>query len=83
MYIYKARRVNEMVSKPKLKLNPKVRDKHLVLDQDKLDQARQILGAKTEREAVEQALDLIVSEEEINRLLKELEGKGTIKKVFK
>ncbi|HIC96722.1 TPA: hypothetical protein EYP12_08915 [Candidatus Bipolaricaulota bacterium] len=61
---------------------PKVRDKHLKLDQEKLDQARKILGAKTEREAVEQALDLIISEEEIDRLLKELEGKGTIKKVF-
>lgn len=60
----------------------KVRDKHLKLDQEKLDCARQILGAKTEREAVEQALDLIISEEEIDRLLQELKGQGTIKKVF-
>jgi len=61
---------------------PKIKDKHLKLNQEMLDQARQILGAKTEREAVEQALDLVISEEEIDRLLKELEGRGTIKKVF-
>jgi len=61
---------------------PKTKDKHLKLNQEKLDQARQILGARTEREAVEQALDLVISEEEIDRLLKELEGRGTIKKVF-
>lgn len=71
-----------MASKRRLDPHPEVRDKHLKLDQEKLDQARQILGAKTEREAVAQALDLIISEEEIDRLLKELEGKGTIKKVF-
>lgn len=71
-----------MASKRNFDPDPKVRDKHLKLDQEKLDQARQILGAKTEREAVEQALDLIISEEELDRLLKELEGKGTIKKVF-
>lgn len=61
---------------------PKIKDKHLKLNQEKLDQARQVLGARTERETVEQALDLVISEEEIDRLLKELEGKGTIKKVF-
>lgn len=71
-----------MVSKHTLDPTPQVRDKHLQLDQEKLDQARHILGAKTEREAVEQALDLVISEEEIDRLLKELKGQGTIKKVF-
>lgn len=72
-----------MASKRTLELAPKVRDKHLKLDQEKLDCARQILGAKTEREAVEGALDLIISEEEIDRLLKELKGQGTLKKVFR
>lgn len=72
-----------MASKRTLELAAKVRDKHLKLDQEKLDQARQILGAKTEREAVEGALDLIISEEEIDRLLKELKGQGALKKVFR
>jgi len=63
-------------------LMPKIKDKHLQLDQGKLDRARQILGAKTERETIENALDMVVSEEEINRLLQECRGKGKIKKVF-
>lgn len=71
-----------MESKHDLNPKAKIQDKHLKLDQEKLDQARQILRAKTDRETVERALDLIISEEEIDRLLKELEGKGTIKKVF-
>lgn len=61
----------------------KIRDKHLKLDQTKLDRARRILGAKTERETVEQALDLLISEEELDRLLEELKGRGTIVKVFR
>jgi hypothetical protein len=71
-----------MAAKRNLGPSLKVRDKHLKLDQEKLDRARKILGARTEREAIEQALGLIISEEEIDRLLKELKGKGTIKKVF-
>jgi len=60
----------------------KVKDKHLKLDQEMLDQARRILGAKTERETVERALDMVVSEARLERLLRELKGKGTLKKVF-
>ncbi|MFQ5796608.1 MAG: hypothetical protein ACE5JP_16385 [Candidatus Bipolaricaulia bacterium] len=68
-----------MASQPK----PKIRDKHLKLDQEKLDEARRILEAKTERETVEQALDLIISEEELDRLLEELKRRGTIRKIFR
>ncbi|MBC7097588.1 type II toxin-antitoxin system VapB family antitoxin [Candidatus Bipolaricaulota bacterium] len=60
----------------------RVKDKHLKLDQEVLDQARRILGAKTERETVERALDMVVSEARLERLLRELKGKGTLKKVF-
>ena len=60
-----------------------LRDKHLKLDQEKLDRARQILGARTERETVERALDLVVSEAELDRLLRELKGKGTLRRVFR
>jgi hypothetical protein len=60
-----------------------MRDKHLKLDQKKLDRAQQALGAKTKQEVIESALDLILNEAELDRLLEQLEGKGTIKKVFR
>lgn len=60
-----------------------IRDKHLQLDQIKLDEARHILGTQTERETVERALDLIISEKELDRVLKQLKRQGTIKKIFR
>mgnify|MGYP001773268937 CR=1 FL=1 len=64
-------------------IEQKIRDKHLKLDQEKLDRVRRLLGAQTERAAIEQALELVLFEEELNRLLQELKGKGTIKKIFR
>ncbi|HXG64444.1 MAG TPA: hypothetical protein VNO70_05010 [Blastocatellia bacterium] len=43
------------------------RNKHVVLDQAKLKQAQQILGARTETETIERALDRVISEDERNR----------------
>jgi len=37
-----------------------VRDKHLKLDQTKIDRAKQILGLKTETETIEKALDIVI-----------------------
>ena len=62
---------------------PAIRDKHLKLDQFKLDRARQLLGAKTERETIENALDLLLAEGDLERLLEQLGKKGTVKKVFR
>ncbi len=39
------------------------RHKHLKLDQSKIDRAKKLLGAKTEQDTIEQALDLVLSEE--------------------
>jgi Arc/MetJ family transcription regulator len=64
------------------KTKAQIRDKRIKLDQAKLDEARRILGVKTERETVEQALDLVIAEEKLNRLLEELKGRGTIQKIF-
>jgi hypothetical protein len=41
------------------------RHKHLKLDQSKIDRAKKLLGAKTEQDTIEQALDLVLSEEPI------------------
>lgn len=59
------------------------RHKHLQLDQDKLDQAKRILGANTETEALDRALGIVVSEAEVDRALKKVRGKGRIRKVFR
>jgi len=57
--------------------------KHLKLDQKKLDKAKAILQVRTESEAVSIALDVIVAEQEIRKAWKEVQGQGTLKKVFK
>jgi hypothetical protein len=41
------------------------RHKHLKLDQAKIDCAKKLLGAKTEQETIERALDLVLGEERI------------------
>lgn len=47
---------------------PKLAHKHFILDQRKLTRARRVLGAKTETETIERALDQILSEDEKNRI---------------
>ena len=41
--------------------------KHLVLDQAKIKKAQKALGAKTETETIERALEIVISEDEQNR----------------
>lgn len=43
------------------------KNKHLILDQTKLKKAQKVLGAKTETEAIERALDSVIDEDERNR----------------
>ena len=62
---------------------PSLRHKHVQLDQGKLNRAREILRAKTETEALGRALDIVVSEAEIDTALKKVRGKGRIRKVFR
>jgi hypothetical protein len=43
------------------------RNKHFVLDADKIKRAQRVLGTKTETETIEHALDQVISEDERNR----------------
>jgi hypothetical protein len=45
----------------------KRKNKHFVLDQGKLERARKVLGARTETETIERALDQVISEDERSR----------------
>ena len=59
-----------------------VRHKHIRIDQTKLDKARKVLAATTETETLDRALTLVVSEADIDAALRQVAGKGKIKKVF-
>jgi hypothetical protein len=43
------------------------RDKHLLIDQAKLRRAQKILGAESESETIERALDFVIDEDERSR----------------
>jgi hypothetical protein len=60
-----------------------LRHKHMQLDQRKLDRAKSILSAKTETEAIERALSLVVDETELDNVLKLAKGRTKIRKVFR
>ena len=59
-----------------------LRHKHVQLDQEKLNRARRILGAKTETEALDRALNVVISEDRIDTALKKVRGRGRIRKIF-
>ncbi len=61
--------------------------KHFQLDAVKVKRAQKVLQANTETETIEQALDLVISEHERNRLASQaherfLESGGEIKDVY-
>jgi hypothetical protein len=57
--------------------------KHVRIDQAKLDRVKEVLKAKTDTEALDRALGLIVSEAEINAVLRAAGGKGRLRKLFR
>lgn len=59
-----------------------VRHKHLRLDQTKLHRVKTILGVATETEALEEAMNLVLAEDAILRVLRRVRGKGRIERVF-
>jgi hypothetical protein len=50
--------------------------KHLRLDQAKIDRAKILLGAKTEQETIDRALDLLLGEEAILKVHRRVRGVG-------
>jgi hypothetical protein len=55
---------------------PTIRRKNLNIDQQKLDRVVALLGASTETEAIDQALELLLVQEEALAGLRLLSGRG-------
>ena len=51
-----------------------LRDKHLKLDQKKIDFAKRYFGVDSEQEAIDRALSLLIEEERLVKALKPLQG---------
>ena len=51
-----------------------LRDKHLKLDQKKIDFAKRYFGVDSEQEAIDRALSLLVEEQQILAAMKPLKG---------
>lgn len=59
-----------------------LKHKHVQIDQRKLDRARRVLRARTETETVDRALDLVVTEADIDRALRAAGGRTKLRRVF-
>jgi hypothetical protein len=59
-----------------------IRHKHLKLDQRKIDKARRVLAAKTEQETLDRALDMVLAEDRIVRVLRRGRAIGGFEDLF-
>ena len=59
-----------------------IRRKNLNVDQAKLDRAVAILGARSETDAIDQALDLVLFREELIGGIGRLSGSGGVENFF-
>ncbi|CAN5737504.1 hypothetical protein BH23GEM7_BH23GEM7_39350 [soil metagenome] len=60
----------------------KVVRKNMRLRQDLIDQARDILGTKTETETVEQALELVAFRKEVSEGIRRIAGSHSMRDIF-
>jgi hypothetical protein len=63
-------------------MKPNIKRKNYYLDEAKIRKARTILGVKTETEAIDAALNLVLFKKEILRSLEKVAGKGGVEKIF-
>ena len=61
---------------------PVVRRKNVNVDQAKLDRAVEILGARSETDAIDQALSLLIFRDELLEGIKRIGGTGGVEDVF-
>lgn len=56
--------------------------KQFILDSEKIKSVREITKAKTDTEAINKALDTVIANSKIKRMLLSIKGKGKIKDVY-
>jgi len=56
--------------------------KQFLLDPDKIEKVKKITHAATDTEAVNRALDMIIANEQIQKTLAAVKGKGRIEDIF-
>lgn len=56
--------------------------KQFILDPEKIKAAKKIMKAKTDTEAVNKALDIVIANSKIEKMLMVIMGKGKIKDVY-
>jgi hypothetical protein len=59
-----------------------IRRKTLNIDQDKLDRAVEVLGVRTETEAVDKALDFVLFRSEMMAGIERIAGTGGVENYF-
>jgi hypothetical protein len=59
-----------------------IRRKNVNVDQEKLDRAVALLGARSETDAIDQALDLVLFREELADGIEKLAGTGGVENYF-
>ncbi|MGI9181425.1 MAG: hypothetical protein ACR2H9_13105 [Longimicrobiaceae bacterium] len=64
------------------KRSPNIRRKNLNIDQTKLDRVVQLLEARSETEAVDQALDLVLFRQELVEGVRRIAGSGGVENFF-
>ena len=69
-------------SSRKSRLGSSVRRKNTNIDQAKLDRVKELLGARSETEAVDQALDFLLLREELVEGIRRIGGTGGVRDVY-
>lgn len=68
--------------KPRSRSGKNIRRKNLNIDQSKLDRVKEILGARSETEAVDQALELLLLREDLIEGIRRIAGSGGVRDVY-
>jgi len=56
--------------------------KQFVLDERKIKSVREIIKAKTDTEAINKAMDIVIANSKIKETLMSIKGKGNIKDIY-
>ena len=64
-----------------MKSSAKVR-KQFILNPEKISRVKALLGVKTDTQAIDQAMDYILANTRIEKVLKQIRGKGKIRDVY-